>query len=116
MLVELGLVEQRYAAVLEVLDGATVVDVARRNGVARQTVHDWRRAYARSGLAGMADRRSKPQSCPHQMARPWRRASSSCAEPIQVGGRAPSATASAAKAPTRCRDARRSIGAWSATA
>ena len=68
MLVELGLVEQRYAAVLEVLDGATVVDVARRNGVARQTVHDWLRAYARSGLAGLADRSSKPQSCPHQMA------------------------------------------------
>jgi hypothetical protein len=31
MLVELGLVEQRYAAVLEVLnDGATVTDVVRR--------------------------------------------------------------------------------------
>ena len=41
MLVELGLVEQRLAAVLEVLDGATVTDVARRNKVARQTVHDW---------------------------------------------------------------------------
>ena len=68
MLVELGLVEQRYKAVCEVLDGATVVDVARRNGVARQTVHDWLRAYARSGLAGLADRSSKPQSCPHQMA------------------------------------------------
>ena len=41
MLVELGLVEQRYRAVLEVLDdGATVVDVARRYGVARQTVHN----------------------------------------------------------------------------
>jgi transposase-like protein len=37
--VELGLVEQRYQAVVEVLEGATVVDVARRFGVARQTVH-----------------------------------------------------------------------------
>jgi transposase-like protein len=45
MLVELGLVEQRYQAVLEVLnDGATVVDVARRHWVARQTVHAWLRA------------------------------------------------------------------------
>ena len=35
MLVELGLVEQRYKAVMEVLDGATVIDVARRNGVVR---------------------------------------------------------------------------------
>jgi transposase-like protein len=40
VLVELGLVEQRYKAVLEVLnDGATVSDVARRYGVVRQTVH-----------------------------------------------------------------------------
>jgi transposase InsO family protein len=54
--------------VCEVLDGASVVDVARRNGVARQTVHDWLRAYANHGLAGLADRSSKPQSCPHQMA------------------------------------------------
>jgi hypothetical protein len=39
VLVELGVVEQRYRAVLEVLDeGATVTDVARRYGVARQTV------------------------------------------------------------------------------
>ena len=42
MLRELGLVEQRYQAVREVLnDGAPVVDVARRNGVSRQTVHEW---------------------------------------------------------------------------
>ena len=32
VLVELGLVEQRLAAVKEVLDGATVTDVARRYG------------------------------------------------------------------------------------
>ena len=62
MLVELGLVEQRYKAVLEVLDGATVTDVARRNGVVRQTVHDWLRRYAAHGLAGLADGSSKPQS------------------------------------------------------
>ena len=35
MLVELGLVEQRLKAVHEVLDGATVTDVAKRNGVTR---------------------------------------------------------------------------------
>ena len=68
MLVELGLVEQRYKAVCEVLDGATVIDVARRNGVVRQTVHDWLRRYAAGGLAGLVDGSSKPQSCPHQMA------------------------------------------------
>lgn len=68
MLVELGVVEQRYQAVLEVLnDGATVVDVARRYGVARQTVHGWLRKYADRGLVGLVDQSSKPRSCPHQM-------------------------------------------------
>jgi transposase InsO family protein len=68
MLVELGLVEQRYQAVLEVLnDGASVTDVARRFGVARQTVHDWLRRYGAEGLRGLADRSSRPLSCPHQM-------------------------------------------------
>ena len=68
MLVELGLVEQRYQAVLEVLnDGATVTDVARRNGVARQTVHEWLRKYAAHGLAGLVGVSSRPASCPHQM-------------------------------------------------
>jgi transposase InsO family protein len=71
VLVELGLVEQRYRAVLEVLnDGATVTDVARRYGVARQTVHGWLRRYAAHGLAGLADASSRPASCPHQMVPP----------------------------------------------
>ena len=57
MLVELGVVEQRYRAVLEVLeDGAPVTAVARRYGLARQTVHEWLRRYADEGLGGLADR------------------------------------------------------------
>ena len=69
MLVELGVVEQRYRAVLEVLDeGVPVTEVARRYGVARQTVHEWLARYANDGgLAGLADRSSRPQACPHQM-------------------------------------------------
>ena len=67
MLVELGLVEQRLKAVQEVLDGATVTDVAMRNGVTRQTVHTWLRRYANHGIAGLVDKTSKPESCPHQM-------------------------------------------------
>jgi transposase-like protein len=63
VLVELGVVEQRYQAVLEVLRGAAVTDVARRYGVARQTVHGWLRRYATEGLSGLVDRWSKPQSC-----------------------------------------------------
>jgi transposase InsO family protein len=69
VLVELGVAEQRYRAVREVLDeGASVTDVARRYGVPRQTVHAWLRRYAAGdGLAGLADRSSRPDSCPHQM-------------------------------------------------
>jgi transposase len=39
MLWELSVTEQRYRAVLEVLDGIPVTEVAERFGVARQTVH-----------------------------------------------------------------------------
>ena len=67
MLVELGLVEQRHKAVLEVLDGAAVMDVARRYGVSRQSVHAWLRRYANQGLAALAGRSSRPDGCPHQM-------------------------------------------------
>jgi transposase len=41
MLRELKVVEQRYRAVLQVLDGTPVTEVAERFGVARQTVHRW---------------------------------------------------------------------------
>jgi transposase InsO family protein len=60
--------EQRYRAVLEVLDGAMVTEVARRFGVTRQTVHAWLRRYAADGgVANLEDRSSRPGWCPHQM-------------------------------------------------
>ena len=68
MLVELGLVEQRYNAVKDVLEGSlSVTEVAQRYGVARQTLHDWLRRYASGGLPGLVDRSCKPARCPHQM-------------------------------------------------
>ena len=68
MLAELGAVEQRYRAVLEVLEeGVSVTEVARRYGVVRQTVHGWLRRYAEDGMGGLADRSPRPDSCPHQM-------------------------------------------------
>jgi transposase InsO family protein len=70
VLVELGVVEQRHKAVLAVLDGATVTDVAVLYGVSRKTVHKWLRCYAAQGLKGLADKSSKPDTCPHQMAPP----------------------------------------------
>ena len=68
MLVELRLVEQRYQAVNEVLEGVTVTQVALRYGVTRQTVHRWLRRYGSDGLPGLADHSSRPATCPHQMA------------------------------------------------
>jgi transposase-like protein len=50
--------EQRYRAVLEVLDGASVSEVARRYGVSRQTVHAWLRRYAEDGGVVNLDARS----------------------------------------------------------
>jgi transposase len=68
VLVALGVVEQRYQAVLAVLnDGDSVVEVARRFGVTRQSVHRWLREYAARGLAGLVDQSPRPVSCPHQM-------------------------------------------------
>src|ERR671915_618433 len=68
MLVELSMVEQRYDAVKEVLDGATVTDTATRYGVDRRTLHRWLVRYANEGLAALADRSSQPDRCPHQIA------------------------------------------------
>jgi transposase-like protein len=61
VLIELGVVEQRHKAVLEVLDGLTVTEVALRYGVTRQTVHRWLRRYQAAGLPGLTDLSSRPQ-------------------------------------------------------
>jgi transposase-like protein len=65
VLVELGVVEQRYDAVNEVRDGeGTVTEVAERNGVTRQSLHNWLRRYRERGMAGLVDRSKRPRSCP----------------------------------------------------
>ncbi len=69
MLVELSLMEQRYQAVLAVVqDGWKVSEVAERLGVSRQSVHAWIARYEAGGLAALADRSHRPASCPHQIA------------------------------------------------
>jgi transposase len=47
---------QRARIVLLAADGVSNTEIARRVGVARQTVIDWRGDYERSGLAGLQDR------------------------------------------------------------
>ena len=66
-LVDLSVVEQRYRAVLAVLAGARVSEVAAGVGVSRQTLHTWLNRYRASGLAGLADRSRRPVSSPSQM-------------------------------------------------
>jgi len=66
VLVELSVVEQRYRAVLAVLAGESVTEVAAQVGVSRQTVHTWLARYRDEGLGGLVDRSHRPEFCPHQ--------------------------------------------------
>jgi transposase InsO family protein len=66
---ELSVAEQRYQAVLMVVeDGLAVSEAAAKAGVSRQTLHGWLGRYAGGGLEGLAPRSHRPVSCPHQMA------------------------------------------------
>jgi transposase InsO family protein len=65
---ELSVAEQRYQAVLAVIEGGlSVTEAAAKVGVSRQTLHGWLGRYAAGGLEGLADRSHRPVSCPHQM-------------------------------------------------
>ncbi|WP_420705406.1 MULTISPECIES: helix-turn-helix domain-containing protein [unclassified Streptomyces] len=52
--------EHRYRAVLEVLDGAPVVEVALRCGVSLQSVHTWRKRYQEGGVECLVKRSRRP--------------------------------------------------------
>jgi transposase len=67
-LTELSKVEQRHRAVLAVLAGDRVGEVAARAGVSRQSVHAWVARYRDGGLAGLDDRSTRPDSCHYQAA------------------------------------------------
>ncbi len=60
--VELEAVEQRYRAVIDVLDGMCVTEVARRNGVSRQSVHTWLRRYAKEAWRHWPTRARSPRA------------------------------------------------------
>ena len=68
MLVELSVMEQRCHAVMEVISGAPVTEVAGRYGVTRQAVHVWLGKYQKEGLAGLADHSHRPHFQPRQLA------------------------------------------------
>jgi transposase InsO family protein len=65
-LVALSVIEQRYRAVMAVLDGASVTEVAAEVGVSRQSVHAWVARYRAGSLGGLADRSHRTVTCPHQ--------------------------------------------------
>ena len=67
MLWELSVAEQRYRAVLEVLAGVPVTEVAGRYGVSRQSVHAWLLQYRDEGPPGLEDRSHKVRAHPWQI-------------------------------------------------
>ena len=67
MLRELNVVEQRYQAVLEVLDDIPVTEVAERFGVTRQMVHRWMARHRESGLDGQPTGSHAPKAHPWQI-------------------------------------------------
>lgn len=67
-LVELSVMEQRYQAVMAVVqDGWKITEVADRLGVTRQAVHKWIGRYEAGGLPALADRSHRPNGCSHQI-------------------------------------------------
>ena len=67
-LVELSVMEQRYQAVMAVVqDGWKITEVAERLGVTRQAVHKWIARYETGGLPALADRSHRPHGCAHQI-------------------------------------------------
>ena len=67
MLWELSVTEQRYRAVLEVMAGVPVTEVADRYGVSRQSVHSWLVRYRDEGPPGLEDRSHKVHAHPWQI-------------------------------------------------
>src|SRR5258707_215775 len=67
MLWELSVTEQRYRAVLEVMAGIPVTEVAERYGVSRQSVHAWLSRYRDEGPPGLEDRSHEVHAHPWQI-------------------------------------------------
>lgn len=57
----------RQLAAERVLAGHKPGEVAKQLGVSRQTVHKWHRRFLEEGLAGLADRSSRPRTSPRRV-------------------------------------------------
>src|SRR5512144_2535299 len=56
----------RLLAARRVEQGHKPAEVAKQLGVSRQTVYKWARRYRAEGEAGLADRSSRPRTCPRR--------------------------------------------------
>jgi transposase-like protein len=109
VLVELSVMEQRYQAVLAVVqDGWKVTEVAERLGVSRQSVHAWIARYEAGGLAALAERSHRPETCPHQTHPETEARICELRRSTRDGGHAGSSTSSPGPASHRRRRDRRS--------
>jgi transposase InsO family protein len=63
-----ALAEYRYRAVLEVLSGAGIGEVAARYGTSRQSLHTWRQRFQEEGRPGLFDRSRRPHHSPQRLA------------------------------------------------
>jgi transposase len=61
------LVEQRYRAMSEVLDGSPVSEVAVRYGVSRQSVYAWKARHAAAGIDGLQEVSRRPRTSPSRL-------------------------------------------------
>lgn len=61
------MVEQRYRAVLEVLDGSPVSEVAVRYGVSRQAVYTWKAKHAAGGMDALREVSRRPRTSPTRL-------------------------------------------------
>ncbi|MFJ7420939.1 helix-turn-helix domain-containing protein [Streptomyces uncialis] len=61
------LAEYRYRAVLEVLGGSAIGEVAAQYGISRQTLHSWRRRFEQEGMPGLLDRSRRPRNSPTRL-------------------------------------------------
>jgi transposase-like protein len=56
----------RLTMVMRIEAGRPVAHVAAEMGISRPTAHKWWRRWSELGLTGLADRSSRPHSCPHR--------------------------------------------------
>jgi hypothetical protein len=80
------MVEQRYRAVVDVLEQhVPVIEVAARYGVTRQSVHNWVRRYLDGGIQALANRSRRPRGCRTRSAPKSKPASANCSASTQAG-------------------------------